>query len=676
LPAISNFSFICICATGDDNAALSAFKVAFSGSKNVDSFQKPKKTKTAGNDDKNFVAGGDSNDATVVQKRIMGRGVRTEQWTVFRMTHTPTSGSDIHQSIDNHFDGLGKMIEVKVSGSAEIQIGKNGCFCKWTLLANFRLVVDIFMSTATLYNTVGDFFCMVVHWQGSLKDSIHSNFITDEYSGHIACCVWTGPWLTKEVELRSNGNNSHTKSKSDNNNNNINNKNNNALISNYNYKNNKFETATSSRRDMAGTGKLGSSGIASERPVNYGIGHDLDSVVLKSARERLLSGSGNKSERGSSSVSRQRDRYEDHQQSVSDKISIDEDNEVDIYCSRLANNNGDGGGRDLFTNTDYTDSMLTNTLEKAIQRAVDKRMTSDQVAFAWVRSDNIRVVDARCVVSSQFSANRAGISLWLNDNIMLGCLNLFRAVPQTNISKIHFNHEFTIVNLYQGSLAGIQSLREVALRIASESGNFKVMSSKNMSIMLVNLYSDHWYLLVIYPFLKRIDCLNWFSTSAATAKLLCRLLHVYLWAHDMWDDDFKFTASEWSFCVIKAARRPIQQDGHNCGPITVRVIEYLIAGVPLTFSQDTMMRYRFKILLALKIGAFHWLDPALPPLVEADTIQKIAAVPQQVGNFVVDPAEVANRQGAREARQTLTLMMRGDDQGAAARVEGEWSQAY
>ena len=45
-------------------------------------------------------------------------------------------------------------------------------------------------------------------------------------------------------------------------------------------------------------------------------------------------------------------------------------------------------------------------------------------------------------------------------------------------------------------------------------------------------------------------------------------------------------------------------------------------------------------------------------------------------SFVVDQAEVANRQGARDARRTLTLMMRGDDGGAAARVEGEWSQAY
>ena len=82
------------------------------------------------------------------------------------------------------------------------------------------------------------------------------------------------------------------------------------------------------------------------------------------------------------------------------------------------------------------------------------------------------------------------------------------------------------------------------------------MSTKRMTIMLVNLYSDHWYVLVIYPYLKRIDCLNWFSTSAATVKLLSRLLHVYLWAHDFWDDNFSFVASEWVFCVIREGRVP------------------------------------------------------------------------------------------------------------------------
>jgi hypothetical protein len=127
--------------------------------------------------------------------------------------------------------------------------------------------------------------------------------------------------------------------------------------------------------------------------------------------------------------------------------------------------------------------------------------------------------------------------------------------------------------------------------------------------------------------------------------------------------------------VISAAHRPNQLDGYNCGAITVRAIEYLIAGVPMTFKQDTMEKYRFKILLALKIGAFHWLVPTLPPLVEEETIKQIAAVPRRIrtAGLVVDPEVDANREEARAARRALTTMI--EAQGTEVVEEG-WSQAY
>ena len=41
--------------------------------------------------------------------------------------------------------------------------------------------------------------------------------------------------------------------------------------------------------------------------------------------------------------------------------------------------------------------------------------------------------------------------------------------------------------------------------------------------------------------------------------MLLRLIHVYLWAHDIVDPYFDFTQIEWSFSVIRADRIPDQR---------------------------------------------------------------------------------------------------------------------
>ena len=190
----------------------------------------------------------------------------------------------------------------------------------------------------------------------------------------------------------------------------------------------------------------------------------------------------------------------------------------------------------------------------------------------------------------------------------------------------------------------------------------------------VNLHSDHWYLLIIYPALKRIDCLNWFETHPATVKLICRLMHVYLWAHTYLDNNFFFTANEWKFCVVRRGRVPTQLNGFDCGPISIRVIEYLIAGVPLTFTQETMGRYRFKILFALRLQTFPWLVSPAQPLTIPESITKLNVHVQTTNAEEEDDFTRTLREEARAARLALTEIFKHEDRSHA--LEEEWSQGY
>jgi hypothetical protein len=258
---------------------------------------------------------------------------------------------------------------------------------------------------------------------------------------------------------------------------------------------------------------------------------------------------------------------------------------------------------------------------------------------------------------------------------MYGWLQLFRAVPQTKEANIHIHSEFTSVNLYKAGLSGLESLRSRAIRISVETKNYRVMSNYFMSIMLVNLYSDHWFVLAIYPRDKRIDCLNWFPTSDATVKLLCRLLHVYLWAHSLSDNNFLFTAGEWSFCVIAHGRITTQLNGFDCGAIAIRTIEYLIAGGNLVFTQATMPNYRRKILLALRLGRIPWLETPHHQLSVEDTKKALAQPVARVAPQAEDAETTKNRREAREARRELTSLFeqRGAD---GMEQEQDWINQY
>ena len=254
---------------------------------------------------------------------------------------------------------------------------------------------------------------------------------------------------------------------------------------------------------------------------------------------------------------------------------------------------------------------------------------------------------------------------------MYAYMQLFRKAPQSshNFSKIHYHNEFTSVNLYKANLRGIASLREEAMRTATQTQNYKVMSTHLVSFMVVNLYSDHWYLLVIYIRLKRIHCLNWFGTSDGSRNMLCTLLHVYLTMHHVVDNDFAFDPREWTFCVINRNRVPAQGDGFNCGVITLLCMEYLIAGQALTFRQQQIDHFRFKILVAIKLNSIPWLYTPRVALNSEEVLRMLALPPTFTAATAETDDDIAHRAAARQSRVLLEALI---DQQGQEQVEAHW----
>ena len=193
------------------------------------------------------------------------------------------------------------------------------------------------------------------------------------------------------------------------------------------------------------------------------------------------------------------------------------------------------------------------------------------------------LLDAQRVVCAENQVGNTN-SLWLNDEIMSAHIDRLNQLAQTKASRIHIHNVFTVNSLYTFRL-GPEWLRKVAIKLAFETRNWKAMSRFFISIIVVNLYNDHWYILAIYPQEKKIDCLNWFETCHSDVNLLCHLLHVYLWAHNFVDDSGTlppFNSSEWTFHAINAARIPRQMNGYDCGVFSLQCLDYLIAGHSMT----------------------------------------------------------------------------------------------
>ena len=209
-------------------------------------------------------------------------------------------------------------------------------------------------------------------------------------------------------------------------------------------------------------------------------------------------------------------------------------------------------------------------------------------------------------------------------------------------------------SLYQASRSSDDVLWDVAYQLVGETMHQRAMSTARISLMLVNLYSDHWYLLVIYPELQQIHCLNWLPTSTNSIKLLCRLMHVYLFAHSAYDAAFEFAAADWTFCVISPDRCPRQLNGYDCGAFACRAAERIAAGQPLDFVQSTMADFRYKHLLALKT-----LDNNRLSCVPVDATNAINAITLAVGAgaapadalIEIDPAEPDDAEARKKKKK-------------------------
>jgi hypothetical protein len=300
-----------------------------------------------------------------------------------------------------------------------------------------------------------------------------------------------------------------------------------------------------------------------------------------------------------------------------DKIRGDEDNDllglerilqiedaaVGPYLSLLVDS-GDGASYVL---DNYVDLPLDPHVRDTIQAKIDARdKGASEPAFGVspILGTVVFKADARRVVP--ISGNEHP-DIWVNSTIMDVYQQLFSIVPHNVEHNLHHHPDYTSLELYSAWQIG--ELQNKAIEIAGRENLRHIMSTCYLSTMLINLYNDHWFCLVFYPHLKVIHCINTLDTSAGMVKMLLRLLHVYLWAHAVIDPDFYFNyPSEWSFFIIRKDRIPSQRgNGTECGPMSLRCIEYLIAGKPLTFTLDTMRDYRYKILVAIKLGTIPWL---------------------------------------------------------------------
>ena len=569
--------------------------------------------------------------------------IRTEYWKMLSMNCFPDSGPHAFQKLSYRYEE-GKDVLVSVNGSAEVQIGFRGCFFSWNFFNKLTLEVDSFTNIATFQNyRMG--FVMTVVWKGDDPSSLMHKLIVDEASGRILGASVPPPPSNKELSL---------KSVSD------------ASL----YKGGKSHQGIMNKDSrMPQQQQRPPLNIAPVRPKPQIQASTLQQQQQQhqqhqqqSKRQRTVQGV----------VQYDEFNYDRQQQQANqNKIQIVVDEDHGKYQSLLVTQqvvmDGAGNGGIYWTDG-YEDTVLDDQILRQIQNMVDKR--GEQNPFAYCDSGLlIRLIDARLVVPSVHVYS----SRWLNDNIMYGYMQLFRKAPQSghNFSKIHYHNEFTSVNLYKANLRGIASLREEAMRTATQTQNYKVMSTRLISFMVVNLYSDHWYLLVIYIRLKRIHCLNWFGTSDGNRNMLCRLLHVYLTMHHVVDSDFAFDPREWTFCVIDRNRVPAQDDGFNCGVITLLCMEYLIAGRALTFGQPQIDHFRFKILVALKLNSIPWLYTPRVALNTEEVLRMLALTPVALRPVATaeTAADIAHRDAARQSRVLLEALIAEQGQ---EQVEAQW----
>ena len=479
-----------------------------------------------------------------------------------------------------------KLFTVYINGSAEIKIGFYGSILSWNFTNKLSFELDEVTNRATFSNARMEF-CMEVNWKGNVPGSLHSKIIVDEDSKRILGFTVPPPPSSKPLVIKS-------VSSSD------------SLQASHS----RGPRIHDARPPPPPPPPVGTARRQQSRPLPG---------IIKQPVMRYLG------------IAQDRD----NELLGQERIHVIEDVGVGTYRSLLVGEDVDGA---TYVLPSYVDVPLDPRVRVAIQAKIDQRdRGTNEPAFGVspFLGTVVSKAEARRVVPCSGDIHPDS---WVSSTVMDVYQQLLSNVPHARVSNIHHHPDYISVELY--SALQIGELHNKAIEIAGRDALLHVMSTCYLSTMLINLYNDHWFLLVFNLHLKSIHCINTLDTSAGMVKMLLRLLHVYLWAHDVMDADFHFNPSEWSFCVIREDRIPSQRgNGTECGPMSLRCLEYLVAGQPLTFTLDTMWDYRFKILVAIRLREIPWLTR---PGVAMDAVETVRAI-----NEYVPRVDQARRGGGR-----------------------------
>jgi hypothetical protein len=132
--------------------------------------------------------------------------MRTEHWVARKLQYRPKTGSNRNRLVTVVIDEVNNKhlsVLVQINGSAEIQIGKDGEYLRWTKLSELVLSIDSITNRATFTSLLRDF-VLVVDYKGNDENSFMHNFRIDSFSGNILCCFLSAPTIHNEVKLKSN----------------------------------------------------------------------------------------------------------------------------------------------------------------------------------------------------------------------------------------------------------------------------------------------------------------------------------------------------------------------------------------------------------------------------------------------------------------------------------------
>jgi len=269
----------------------------------------------------------------------------------------------------------------------------------------------------------------------------------------------------------------------------------------------------------------------------------------------------------------------------------------------------------------YVYKPLPVSVKEAIKKSLEPRRNDDGCTYAKFKRHDVSKMDARLVMNSTGTCTS-----WLNDKNMsigMALLEEFERQRHPHAEKIHVHTVDHLPWLFHSSRQSMHQFQREVQRVVMFDHNKNVMSTRQLSMMVINLTNTHWFVLLLYPSLKKIDIINSMNTEVSYVKLIIRLIHIYLQGHAAVDQNFIFNASEWTVCVIRSDRVPQQTNGYDCGVFTLICMEYIMAGRQLDFQERNMQDFRFKLLVSARCKSIPWLDHPGDDLAEADILAKI-----------------------------------------------------